>query len=56
MVVRPSDRAEEYRIFSARKLAIESGRAAMLAALPAPKTRLAVLPPVPELANRFLPF
>ena len=41
VVVRPSQTGLKSADFSARKLAIESGRAAMLAALPALKVRLA---------------
>ncbi|WP_293636253.1 patatin-like phospholipase family protein [Polaromonas sp.] len=41
VVVRPSQTGLKSADFSARKLAIESGRAAMLAALPALKARLA---------------
>ncbi|MBG6072691.1 NTE family protein [Polaromonas sp. CG_9.7] len=41
VVVRPSQAGLRSADFSARKLAIESGRAAMLAALPALRTRLA---------------
>jgi NTE family protein len=41
VVVRPSQAGLKSADFSARKLAIESGRAAMLAALPALRTRLA---------------
>ncbi len=41
VVVRPSQAGLKSADFSARKLAIESGRAAMLAALPALKARLA---------------
>ena len=41
VVVRPSQAGLKSADFSARKLAIDSGRAAMLAALPALKARLA---------------